>query len=63
MVEILINLNLDPTSACVNRAQLPDLYSDSKHFGNHNQDSAQFFIHTMNQCIALCTYDSLQDPG
>ena len=44
-------------------AQPLDPYSDMKNLGNHNKDSARFFIRSTNQYVALCTHDYLQDLG
>ena len=44
-------------------AQPLDPYSDMKNLGNHNKDSARFFIRSTNQYVALCIHEYLQDLG
>ena len=54
---------LDPASIRMHIAQPLDPYSDMKNLGNHNKDSARFFIRSTNQYVALCTHEYLQDLG
>ena len=44
-------------------AQPLNPYIDMKNLGNHNKDTARFFIRSTNQYVALCTHDNLQDLG
>ena len=55
--------HLDPASIRMHIAQPLDPYSDMKNLGNHNKDSARFFIRSTNQYVALCTHEYLQDLG
>ena len=59
----IFEFNPDPASIRMCIAQPLDPYSDIKNLGNHNKDSARFFLSSTNQYVALCTHEYLQDLG